>query len=63
MTDFQTLMTSESPSPNDESKSRLAFDLEERTALFGGAIVRFARKISGNPVSTPCFRHLSFVTL
>ena len=51
-------MTSEFPSPNAGSKGRLAYDLEERTALFGEAIVRFAKKISGNPVSTPLISQL-----
>lgn len=29
------------------------FDLEERTARFGEAVVRFARTISSNPVTVP----------
>ena len=29
------------------------FDLEERTAVFGEAVIRFAKTISKNPVTTP----------
>jgi four helix bundle protein len=41
-------MTNETPSPNDQP-----FDLEERTAVFGEAIIQFAKKIPHNPVTTP----------
>ena len=34
------------------------FDLEERTAKFGEAIVRFAKKISINPVTQPLIGQL-----
>ena len=46
-------MTNESPSPNDKSKSRASFDLEERTATFGEAVIRFAKTIPRNPVTLP----------
>ena len=51
-------MTSEFPGPNAGGKGRLAYDLEERTAPFGEAIVRFAKKIHGNPVNTPLISQL-----
>ena len=35
---------------NDAGSERV-FDLEERTALFGGSIIRFAKKIPFNPVN------------
>jgi four helix bundle protein len=35
--------------PNDKP----AFDLEERTAVFGEAVIRFARNIPKNPVTIP----------
>ena len=44
-------MPKESPSPN--AASQKAFDLEERTATFGEAVVRFAKKIPHNPVTLP----------
>jgi len=44
-------MPKESPSPNTTSQK--AFDLEERTATFGEAVVRFAKKIPHNPVTLP----------
>jgi len=47
-------MTKETPSPND----RPAFDLEERTAQFGESIIRFAKKVSKNPVTTPLISQL-----
>jgi four helix bundle protein len=42
-------MPNESPSPN----GRPEFDLEERTAVFGEAVIHFAKKISKNPVTLP----------
>src|ERR1035441_10652224 len=36
-----------------EPSEKLAFDLEERTALFGEAVIRFAKTIPKNPVATP----------
>ena len=46
-------MTNESPSPNDKSGGRASFDLEERTATFGEAVVHFAKTIPRNPVTLP----------
>ena len=34
------------------------YDLEERTARFGEAIIRFARTVPVNPVTTPLIRQL-----
>jgi len=42
-------MSNESPSPN----GRLEFDLEERTAVFGEAVIHFAKKIPKNSVTLP----------
>ena len=36
---------------NDEPRNGKPYDLEERTAQFGEAIVRFAKKIPQNPVN------------
>jgi four helix bundle protein len=49
-------MTNEAPSPN--AKNGKAFDLEERTAMFGENIVRFARTIPKNPVTLPLISQL-----
>ena len=42
-------MTKEFPNPNGGEKP--TFDLEERTALFGEAVLQFAKKIPVNPVT------------
>jgi four helix bundle protein len=47
-------MTKEIPNPN----GKLAFDLEERTAQFGEAVIRFAKTIPKNPVTTPLISQL-----
>jgi len=49
-------MTKESPNPNGGEKP--AFDLEERTALFGEAVLQFAKKIPVNPVTRPLISQL-----
>ncbi len=46
-------MTNESPNPNDQSGGRASFDLEERTAELGEAVIHFAKKIPKNPVTLP----------
>ena len=46
-------MTNESRNPNGESNGRTSFDLEERTATFGEAVVHFAKTIPRNPVTLP----------
>jgi four helix bundle protein len=46
-------MTNETPSPNGQLGGRSLFDLEERTAVFGEAIIQFAKTIQKNPVTTP----------
>ena len=46
-------MTKESPNPNDKSNGRASFDLEERTAVFGEAVIHFAKTVPKNPVKLP----------
>ncbi|HEX5399283.1 MAG TPA: four helix bundle protein [Verrucomicrobiae bacterium] len=46
-------MTNESPNPNDQAQGRAAFDLEERTAEFGEAVIQFAKTIPKNAVTPP----------
>src|SRR5579859_4130700 len=46
-------MTKETPNSNDETKKPAVFDLEERTANFGEAVVEFAKKIPRNTVTNP----------
>jgi four helix bundle protein len=41
-----------------EQMKKPAFDLEERTAQFGEAVIRFAKTISKNPVTTPLISQL-----
>jgi len=38
---------------NGEQSQKPAFDLEERTALFGEAVIHFAKTISKNCITTP----------
>jgi len=51
-------MTNKSPSPNDESGSRTSFDLEERTAVFGEAIIHFVKTVPKNPVTLPLINQI-----
>ncbi len=46
-------MTNESPNPNGESDGRVSFDLEERTAVFGEAVIHFAKVVPRNSVTLP----------
>jgi four helix bundle protein len=46
-------MANEFPNPNDESRGRRSFDLEERTATFGEAVIRFAKTVPKNTVTLP----------
>ena len=45
-------------SGDGEQSEKSAFDLEERTALFGEAVIRFAKNIPKNPVTTPLISQL-----
>jgi four helix bundle protein len=40
-------------SGDGEQSEKPAFDLEERTALFGETVIQFAKTIPKNPVTTP----------
>ena len=52
-------MTKECRMTNDEGKDgRPPYDLEERTALFGEAIIAFAKRVPQNVVSVPLIRQL-----
>jgi|SRR5688572_26435363 four helix bundle protein len=42
----------------DNSAEGPQYDLEERTALFGEAVVRLAKKVPINPVTTPIISQL-----
>jgi four helix bundle protein len=44
-------MPKESPSTNEQPQS--SFDLEERTAVFGESVIRFAKQVPQNPVTVP----------
>src|SRR5437867_2628154 len=43
---------------NEDDKRRREYDLEERTAKFGEAVIGFARRIPMNPVNTPLISQL-----
>src|SRR5436853_6442805 len=43
---------------SSSSESEIRFDLEGRTALFGEAAIRFARRIPVDPVSEPLIKQL-----
>jgi four helix bundle protein len=45
-------------SGDGDQPKKPAFDLEERTARFGEAVIRFAKTISKNPVTTPLISQL-----
>ena len=48
---------------NDETTAAgPRYDLEDRTARFGEAIIRFAKGIPVNPVTEPLIRHSTFST-
>ncbi|HUW57116.1 MAG TPA: four helix bundle protein [Planctomycetota bacterium] len=44
--------------PHGDERSTKAFDLEERTANFGEAVIQFANQLSQNPVTTPLIRQV-----
>ena len=59
MTNVEVRMTKEIPMSNDQSGVRaIRFDLEERTARFGEAIVRFAKRIPLTPITEPLLKQL-----
>jgi len=43
---------------SQNTRNGQAFDLEERTAQFGEAVIHFARAIAKNPVTTPLISQL-----
>ena len=43
---------------NDGNEPRRPYDLEERTARYGEAVVTFARTLAVNPVTEPIIRQL-----
>lgn len=59
MTNGEIRMMRDTPSTDDEGReSKRRFDLEERTARFGEAIITFARKIPVDPVTQPLIGQL-----
>ncbi len=56
----ETRMTNQTRNPNDSTAPRggKKFDLEERTARFGKAIIEFARKVPLDPITDPLIRQL-----
>jgi len=61
MTNDQIPMTNKAPMTNDQdagSRRDKKYDLEERTAKFGEAIVAFAKRVPINPVTSPLISQL-----
>jgi four helix bundle protein len=64
MTNAQLPMSKEGPSTNDTmnddsvEKPKRSYDLEERSALFGEAIIAFAKKVPKDVVSIPLIGQL-----
>ena len=59
MSNDECLMSKEIQMPNDESgTSARRFDLEERTARFGEAVIGFAKRIPQNAVTRPLVEQL-----
>jgi len=46
------------PQPGNEDSGRKPFDLEERTALFGEAIIHFLKKLPKDPITIPLISQL-----
>ncbi|MGA3067893.1 MAG: four helix bundle protein [Tepidisphaeraceae bacterium] len=51
-------MTNDESNCNDRKGRSGVFDLEERTARFGEAVIRFAQKIERGPVTSPLVTQL-----
>lgn len=51
-------MTKKFPNPKGDNAKSPAFDLEERTAVFGEAVIGFAKQLPRNVVTTPLISQL-----
>ena len=49
MTNYKAQMSNQAQNPNDRKK----YDLEERTARFGEAIIEFVKTLPKDPINTP----------
>ena len=45
-------MTNDESNSNDRNEEERTFDLEERTAKFGEAVIRFCKRVPMSPVTT-----------
>jgi four helix bundle protein len=54
MTNYKAQMPNQAQNPNDKKK----YDLEERTAQFGEAIIEFAKILPKDPVNNPLISQL-----
>jgi len=54
MSNYKAQMPNQAQNPNDKKK----YDLEERTAQFGEAIIEFARTLPKDPVNNPLISQL-----
>jgi four helix bundle protein len=46
-------MTNKAPNLNDQTNRRRSYDLCERTAVFGEAVITFVKRIPMNPITSP----------
>ena len=51
-------MTNQAPSSNDQTGPRREYDLEERTAQFGEAVIRFCKRVPVSPITSPLITQL-----
>src|SRR4051812_40518625 len=51
-------MTNDESNSNDQGPNGKVFDLEERTAKFGEAVIRFCKRVPLNPVTAPLVTQL-----
>ncbi|HEX3356435.1 MAG TPA: four helix bundle protein [Tepidisphaeraceae bacterium] len=51
-------MTNKAPNLNDQKGGRCAYDLCERTAVFGEAVIAFCKKVPVNPITYPLISQL-----
>ena len=58
MTKPEIRMNDETRMTKEGSEARREFDLEERTAAFGEAVIRFAKTVPVNPVTSPLIAQL-----
>ncbi len=54
MTNVKAQISNEAQNPNDKKE----YDLEERTARFGEAVIEFVKMLSRSPINDPLVRQV-----